>query len=217
MKFPQRLVKYFALSLLFVSAGFGANTVYRSIAIQSSTIDSTTIGATTASSGVFTSLQDTGLGVSLPVCTDGSSNVVTSGCQPSGIAVHCTPFNMGSNVSGSLTAATVGAVNCTVPATGCPYRALVNWNMSINMSSNNAMSMWVTDGTNNFRDVPTNGQTSDQTGASQSFVTPVTYCNVNVTFTLKTQGLTSNYTLDAAPLVGSGANHGMDVEILSSN
>lgn len=135
------------------------------------------------------------------------------------IAEYCTPAVQASDVSG--TASVVNALNttasCTVPAAcaaGC--RAAISWNVRVQAAANTGIEFWVTDGTNNFESVHTNGQTTDVTGAAQAIVaTPVEYTTGTITFTLETQGNTgASYTVEAAPSVGSGANSGMQVILL---
>jgi hypothetical protein len=114
---------------------------------------------------------------------------------------------------------TVAACAVTMPASGCPCRIQWNWSVTVNVSNNNHIAFWVTDGVNNFRGSPVFGQSSDTTGSSGSGMTSITYANnATVTMTLDTQGLGSpSYTVVAAPLVGGGANSGIDVSALTSN
>lgn len=137
------------------------------------------------------------------------------------IAEYCTPAVQSGNVSGSASVANaLGAtVTCTVPAacaSGC--RAEITWNVRVTAAANTGIEFWVTDGTNNFTSVHTNGQTADTTGASQAIAaTPVEYTTGSITFTLETQGNSgASYTVVAAPTVGSGANSGMQAVLFTS-
>lgn len=153
------------------------------------------------------------------LCLDANLGATNSGCSVPAVAVYCTPLIMGGDVTGSSSLVPVGMVSCTMPAAGCPCRALINWQVAVSMTTNHDVEFWINDGTSNFRHTHVNGQTADTTGASQGLVTPITYANsAVVAFTLETQGTASaNYTVIAAAAVGPGANSGMDVSILTSN
>jgi len=150
-----------------------------------------------------------------------ATHIKDGGPPTPAISVYCTPVSMSGNVSGNsgIVNALGASVSCTMPSTGCPCRALINWNVEVTLTTNTQISFWVNDGSHNFRFVHVNGQTSDATGASQGLVTPVTYSNgAVVTFALETEGGSgANYTIIAADPVGSGASSGMDVSIFKSN
>jgi len=152
-------------------------------------------------------------------CVEASATGKLNATGPCGVSVYCTPLVMSMDVSGATSVVPVGSVSCTMPSSGCPCRALINWDVAVTMIANHDVDFWINDGTTNFRSVHVNGQTSDNTGAAQSLMTSATYANsASVIFTLNTQGAASaSYTVVAAPAVGAGANSGMDVSIFKSN
>ncbi len=201
--------------------------------VTPNTVASTTLNASTsftlAGSTPQTSVQGTDTAllsshITSPstgqgLCLDAQGGATNAGCSTPAISAFCTPLIMSGDVTGSSSLVPVGTVNCTMPAAGCPCRAMINWNVAVSMTTNHDVEFWVNDGALNFRHAHVNGQTADTTGASQGLVTPTTYANgASVTFTLQTQGASSaNYTVVAAAAVGPGANSGMDVSILTSN
>ncbi len=120
------------------------------------------------------------------------------------------------------TSTTLATQSVTMPASGCPCRALVAWNIGIQTASSGGFSAAVNDGSNSFAFSQGNATGSVggnvQIGISASGWSHVTYANNQVvSFNLKTEGVDTGYTVKKSASEGIVQNSGMDITIFSSN
>lgn len=173
---------------IFTIGVYAANTVIRSIAVQSSTIDSSPIGATTPSTGVFTNVTDTAL--SSGNCVQaGASGILTT------LAFPCAGPNPGvitKILSGNVavsTSTTVDSQSVTMPSSGCPCRVLISYNyfeQVTSAGSGDVMFAYVTDGSSDYAMSQIGLVANNTQGAVTSTQMSTTYANsAVVTFTVK--------------------------------
>ncbi len=130
---------------------------------------------------------------------------------------------LGGNVAvPASTDTSVMALNCTMPATGCPCRAFLSYSVYPTWAVGTpAMHFWVSDGTNklaNFQTGTSNAGAGGRTSGAYSAYSTVTYGNsATVTFTLLVNGGTGTATIEAAPQDGSAQNSSFQVVISTSN
>ncbi|MCU1338850.1 MAG: hypothetical protein JWO19_4431 [Bryobacterales bacterium] len=110
----------------------------------------------------------------------------------------------------------------TMPASGCPCRALVAWSIGLQTGSSGGFSAGINDGTNTFAFAQANATGSvggnTQIGISASGWSHQTYANNQViTLSLKTESTDTGYTVKKAAAQGIVQNSGMDITIFSSN
>jgi len=114
---------------------------------------------------------------------------------------------------------TVMSKSLTMPATGCPCRALVTWSFHLDSTSSNVIDADVTDGTNHFAGSSFNmtGSTS-YTGMTGSGTSPVTYANgQTVNFTAEIENNNGGmFVVAAANFSGFGNSH-MTITVVTSN
>jgi hypothetical protein len=108
----------------------------------------------------------------------------------------------------------------TMPASGCPCRALVNWYANADTTNSGDMAVTINDGTNNFA----TGATSTPGSASDfsiggSGISIGTYANnAAITFTMKgTTTMAGGPNIHVANAAGLGQGTYMQISILSSN
>lgn len=125
--------------------------------------------------------------------TTGGLLTVASGNCSTGGGVISPPFtcNLASPISGIGSGSTQTVITCaaTAPASGCPCRAHVSWNIAAQgTSSTEQVEAAISDGTNTFAGtsaILTNQVTTGFPGINRSDISPVTYTNSQaVTFTL---------------------------------
>lgn len=190
--FLVNTAKTLFLAALFVVAVGAANTVVRSIAVQSSTIDSSPIGATTPSTGVFTTLTDSALttGKCVQASTGGLLTTIPLSCGGPVQAVT-TKFLAGTTTISGGVLNSLDSQSITMPASGCPCRVLITymyfWS-SNTASSGNTISMYVTDGTTIMGPSQADTVANNANGSlAASFVTADYANGATVTFTSKGQ------------------------------
>jgi hypothetical protein len=120
------------------------------------------------------------------------------------------------------TGTTLASQAVTMPASGCPCRAMVSWSLGLQTASSGGFSAGVTDGTNLFAVAQMNSTGSisgnPQLGISGTGWSHTTYANnAVVTFTWKTESVDTGYTVKQAFGEGQVQNSGMDITIFPSN
>lgn len=156
-------------------------------------------------------------------CSLDSSSVEYCGIAGDGKAIEASSITLlGSPVSiaGSPTLTTVLTKAVTMPASGCPCRAFVSYNVNADTDSSTVMAVTINDGTNNFAtgSMNTTGSTGQFSIGGASWSTG-TYANgASVTFTMKASqngGGTEN--IHVSNGVGVGQASWMNVAISPSN
>jgi hypothetical protein len=126
----------------------------------------------------------------------------------------------GNTPVGANSPATLLSLPVTMPLTGGPFRAFINYSLYVSTGGSGVgFAFWVSDGSRVM--ATTNmGQSAGSTGlvsASYGGWSPSTYLNgQSVTFTLGTEG-DHSYTVLAAPTIGPGGNSSFQVVMASSN
>lgn len=151
-KFLVNTAKALLLAAIFVAGVGAANTVLRSVAIVSSTVDSSPVGQTSPSTGIFTALADQGLvsGKCVQATTGGLLNTIPLSCGGPIQAVTTKLLAGNAALTGGVLT-NLDSQAITMPASGCPCRVLVTYNYfwsSNSATTGNTVSMYVTDGTN---------------------------------------------------------------------
>jgi len=123
------------------------------------------------------------------------------------------------SIAASPTITNVATQAVTMPASGCPCRALVNWVAYGDTGNAGQMAVAVSDGTNTFA---TGG--GNTTGSTSEFymaatgVSPGTYANgANITFTMKASQTMTSANIHGANTPGVGQSSNMQITILTSN
>lgn len=128
--------------------------------------------------------------------------------------------NQSSNVGvGANTLTSVISHAVTMPSSGCPCRAIVNWSMHISTASSEIVDADVTDGSAHFAGSSFNMTgTTSYTGMNGSGVSPVTYSNgQSVTFTAEIENNNGSMTALAAPNFAGFPNSYLTISIVASN
>jgi hypothetical protein len=159
----------------------------------------------------------------VPDCPTGALNYTQSGdtvgCGSTVSVISYTRKNLSGTVTVSAnTTTTVVTQAVTMPSSGCPCRAHVDWSMYLDTTSSGAFDGNVNDGTATFAtsETATPGSASNF-GVNGSGWSTVTYANnAAITFTLQTRSNDTGYNVhqSAHSLV---ATTGMDITIQSSN
>jgi hypothetical protein len=116
-------------------------------------------------------------------------------------------------------ASTILTQAVTMPTTGCPCRAIVNYQLGLAANVNGtAFNAWVTDGTSGWGSAQVYSDDGGRTpGIGASAISQNTYSNsANITFTLKVQDQQGS-TVNAAFSSGAPQNSYMTVDIVTSN
>lgn len=118
-----------------------------------------------------------------------------------------------------LTTTILASQVVTMPASGCPCRAQINWNLNFTTGSSGVYTAGITDGTNNFADAQANeaGSAASGAGISGSGWSHQTYANNQVvTFDFHTRSNDSGFTAKKV-MNNLVANSGMDITVFGSN
>jgi len=196
------------------------NTVIRSMAMISSTIDSTPIGNTSPSTGIFTSLTDNTLtaGNCLQSGTGGLLSTISLPCYaPPNFYSASLSTDQGIPAT-TIAVISQAAISITTPANGGPWRIQTCYSMSWTTGATPTVDFWVSDGTHAWGKSETTSATSGtlQAGNNACDWSPTTYANnAAVTLNVETEGFNA-YTVKAAPLYG-GPNSGMKAIVFPSN
>ena len=167
----------------------------------------------------------------IPDCQDATGNHLnytqstdTFNCGTTGLSVlSYTRKEMSGDVAVSASTGTTLATQAvTMPSSGCPCRAQVQFSIGIQTASAGGFSAAVTDGTNTFAAGQTYAAGSvggnAQVGITGAGWSHITYANnAVVTFTLKTESVDTGYTVKQAFGEGIVQNSGMDITIFASN
>lgn len=164
----------------------------------------------------------------LPTCSTGQALTFTGSLPLTCLGANVSVLiyarqELSGDVSVSAsTSTTLTSKAITMPSTGCPCRAEIAWNIGIQTGSAGGFSAAVNDGTNTFAFGQGNASGSvggnAQIGIQATGWSHATYANnANVTFTLKTEGVDTGYTVKQGASEGIVQNSGMDITIFSSN
>lgn len=107
----------------------------------------------------------------------------------------------------------------TMPAAGCPCRAIVSYGIyDSNSISGTSIDAWVNDGTGSFATAQIQLDAGGRTGGlNANAISDNTYANsANVTFTLKAQD-NQGTTIQKLPAAGSPQNSWFSVDVIASN
>lgn len=185
--------------------GVGSIVLQNSPTINTPAINGVTIasGAPLAGQSLVTT-SPTNAAWTLPVVSQGHHSTTLSG-----------NVSLTGGVSSTIMTQTV-----TMPAAGCPCRAIVSYYIydTNNSGSGTTIDAWVTDGTSGWDTSQIELDASSRTGGlGSSAISENTYANsANITFTLKAQDSTGT-TIDKLPGAGSPQNSWMTVDVIASN
>jgi hypothetical protein len=180
---------------------------------------SLTLNGSTAQTGVQgtdTKLLSAGTvaGTGAMLCTDANGGATTSGC-PS-LLLFSNTFPGGIALTGAN--ATIGTINLTMPASGCPCRIEVSYSIYISTGPSPTVNIWVSDGSQTWASTQMNYVNTVVGGQAATDWSPTTYANnAAVTLTLSGRASGTPTSTVAAPTGGSGTNSYFKAVVMSSN
>lgn len=152
------------------------------------------------------------------VLTATSTTAVSCQSPTSSAQLNSTTTNTGTAIGAANTTWVTKAV--TMPATGCPCRALVNYGLYYTSGASGTMTAWVEDGTSAFATSRciTNTSGGNAPGCNGGAMSPNTYSNgAVVTFTGRGNTDAAAGVTTAATPFGSTQNPWLNIAVFTSN